>query len=496
VARVGAKVPRRPAAPRPTISAVYFYFDESGDYAFPADRFDCYVQAALITPDSVLPSIATFVEQRQADWDVHELWRAIPRARLGRHGRGSRASGSAAGRPRPRSARRARPRGRPLGPRWPTATRRPRPTGTTITASMRLRRKPIALSLVHPRPGLERVAVDVRPLALEQRRQPFPRHLDGLAALPGAVRILPRRESGGGDAFQVGGELPLRLPDCLPSGPERSVAARGPGPKVGELGERDRGDVIVEGAEGNRGRSGAVAGRVVVGATVDAPRPAPATRHDVPARRAADEAGEQRHRLGRAEWSRCPRALRRKPGVLADQRRVGGGVHVPAEAQLAEVDAVAQQSSDACGRHREVVRDREDRLAGAAAGEGPADLVGALVGHESPRVGVTPVAAWRLAMLPDAGGGGPFAEIRETLGVLLELALGVGEQDRAHIAAARGRGVDALTNDDDPAAGFLRTRPSCLARPSRLSAPAPRSRIGAERSRYRPVSNAIWTTAR
>jgi hypothetical protein len=52
---------------------VYFYFDESGDYAFPADRFDCYVQAALITPDSVLPSIATFVEQRKADWDVQEL---------------------------------------------------------------------------------------------------------------------------------------------------------------------------------------------------------------------------------------------------------------------------------------------------------------------------------------------------------------------------------------------------------------------------------------
>jgi hypothetical protein len=52
---------------------VYFYFDESGDYASPDGRFDCYVQAALICPDSVLPTLNGFVDGRKAAWDVDEL---------------------------------------------------------------------------------------------------------------------------------------------------------------------------------------------------------------------------------------------------------------------------------------------------------------------------------------------------------------------------------------------------------------------------------------
>ncbi len=40
---------------------MYFFFDESGDYAFPSDRFDSYVQAALICPDSQLSAVTTFV---------------------------------------------------------------------------------------------------------------------------------------------------------------------------------------------------------------------------------------------------------------------------------------------------------------------------------------------------------------------------------------------------------------------------------------------------
>jgi hypothetical protein len=52
---------------------LHFFFDESGDYAFPADRFDCYVQAALICPDSVLPELENFVEDRKASWEVDEL---------------------------------------------------------------------------------------------------------------------------------------------------------------------------------------------------------------------------------------------------------------------------------------------------------------------------------------------------------------------------------------------------------------------------------------
>jgi hypothetical protein len=34
---------------------MHVYFDESGDFAFASDRFDAYVQAALICPDASLP---------------------------------------------------------------------------------------------------------------------------------------------------------------------------------------------------------------------------------------------------------------------------------------------------------------------------------------------------------------------------------------------------------------------------------------------------------
>lgn len=52
---------------------MYFYFDESGDYAFRENGFDCYVQAVLICPDSVLPSINAFVDGRKAAWGIQEI---------------------------------------------------------------------------------------------------------------------------------------------------------------------------------------------------------------------------------------------------------------------------------------------------------------------------------------------------------------------------------------------------------------------------------------
>lgn len=52
---------------------MFFYFDESGDYAFPDESFDCYVQAVLICPDSALADIDQFVSARQAAWGVDEL---------------------------------------------------------------------------------------------------------------------------------------------------------------------------------------------------------------------------------------------------------------------------------------------------------------------------------------------------------------------------------------------------------------------------------------
>jgi hypothetical protein len=52
---------------------MYFFFDESGDFTFPDDRFNSYVQAALICPDSHLNAVDRFVSARQAAWDVEEL---------------------------------------------------------------------------------------------------------------------------------------------------------------------------------------------------------------------------------------------------------------------------------------------------------------------------------------------------------------------------------------------------------------------------------------
>lgn len=52
---------------------MYFFFDESGDYAFGSQAFDCYVQAVLICPDSELPDLTEFVSARCREWGVEEL---------------------------------------------------------------------------------------------------------------------------------------------------------------------------------------------------------------------------------------------------------------------------------------------------------------------------------------------------------------------------------------------------------------------------------------
>ena len=49
------------------------YFDESGDFAYPDDRFDAYTQAVLICADSKLANIEEYLEGRKAAWGVEEL---------------------------------------------------------------------------------------------------------------------------------------------------------------------------------------------------------------------------------------------------------------------------------------------------------------------------------------------------------------------------------------------------------------------------------------
>jgi hypothetical protein len=50
-----------------------FFFDESGDFAFPEDRFDSYTQAAVICPETRLAGLDAFVAERCARWGISEL---------------------------------------------------------------------------------------------------------------------------------------------------------------------------------------------------------------------------------------------------------------------------------------------------------------------------------------------------------------------------------------------------------------------------------------
>lgn len=52
---------------------MHIFFDESGDYAFPERRFDCYVQAAVICPDSQLGRVHAYVEAEKQELGVDEL---------------------------------------------------------------------------------------------------------------------------------------------------------------------------------------------------------------------------------------------------------------------------------------------------------------------------------------------------------------------------------------------------------------------------------------
>jgi hypothetical protein len=52
---------------------MHLYFDESGDVAFPADRYDVYVQAGLIVPDSLVGKVEHYVANKKDELSVKEL---------------------------------------------------------------------------------------------------------------------------------------------------------------------------------------------------------------------------------------------------------------------------------------------------------------------------------------------------------------------------------------------------------------------------------------
>jgi len=52
---------------------VLLYFDESGDFAFPIDRYDAYVQAVLICADSTAEELDAYVAAKRREWSVEEI---------------------------------------------------------------------------------------------------------------------------------------------------------------------------------------------------------------------------------------------------------------------------------------------------------------------------------------------------------------------------------------------------------------------------------------
>lgn len=52
---------------------MHLYFDESGDFAFPTDRYDVYVQAGLIVPDSFVGKVEHYVANKKSELAVKEL---------------------------------------------------------------------------------------------------------------------------------------------------------------------------------------------------------------------------------------------------------------------------------------------------------------------------------------------------------------------------------------------------------------------------------------
>jgi len=52
---------------------MHLYFDESGDFAFPTDRYDVYVQAGLIVPDSFVSKVEHYVGNKNDELGTTEL---------------------------------------------------------------------------------------------------------------------------------------------------------------------------------------------------------------------------------------------------------------------------------------------------------------------------------------------------------------------------------------------------------------------------------------
>jgi hypothetical protein len=52
---------------------VHYYFDESGDFAFPTEGYDVYVQAGLLCPDSFVEKVEHYVDNLKRELGVDEL---------------------------------------------------------------------------------------------------------------------------------------------------------------------------------------------------------------------------------------------------------------------------------------------------------------------------------------------------------------------------------------------------------------------------------------
>ena len=310
----------------------------------------------------------------------------------------------------------------------------------------------VAFAAIQGVPELERVRVECDGRSREEFALNQPGGVDGVGAFAGGMSELAGLETCGLYVAEERCELGLRGLSRSGRFSELGAVRGGGGRELRELVQRDPFDVFVQEPERDRGGCGAfaVAGPSVAGVDDDF---CAAAAHEVSAAGAARESREKRGVSCDAGGPRDSRGLCLVPCLVGDEGGVRGLVGVLPDGEFSEVHAVSKERADAACGHGEVVSDAADGSAVDAVQEGVADALGVGIGDELAGLRVARVSERGLPALPHSGGGGPFAEERESFGVLFSFVFGDGEQDVAVHAAGGGRAVDIFADDDDPAAG-------------------------------------------
>lgn len=182
--------------------------------------------------------------------------------------------------------------------------------------------------------------------------------------------------------------------------------------------------------------------------------------HGTVAPGAYDEPGEEAWAGLSAGWS-GGELLRGLEHGWFDDWRVRCGVGVFAYGEFSEVDAVAEQVPDACGRHALLPGDAGDAVAANLRGVDRAHPARVPVGDEPAGGGVAVVPERGLSALPHPRPGGVFTQLFEPVGVFFAFAFGVRQQHGPQKPPVTGAGVKVFGGANDPAPGGFDAIP-CL----------------------------------